>query len=107
MAAGFLLLLRIGEHTAYVSTVLPGLVVAALGMACAVAPLTTAVLGSVDERHSGSASGFNSAVARAGSLVATSLIGGILAARGPALVNAFHVAIVANVVACIAASAGG
>jgi EmrB/QacA subfamily drug resistance transporter len=107
VAAGFLLLLRIGEHTAYVSTVLPGLVVAALGMACAVAPLTTAVLGSVDERHSGSASGFNSAVARAGGLVATSLIGGILAARGPALVDAFHVAIVANVVTCIAASAGG
>lgn len=107
VAAGFLLLLRIGEHTAYVSTVLPGLVVAALGMACAVAPLTTAVLGSVDGRHSGSASGFNSAVARAGGLVATSLIGGILAARGPALVDAFHVAIVANVMACIAASAGG
>ena len=107
VAAGFLLLLRVGEHTAYWSTVLPGLVVAALGMACAVAPLTTAVLGSVDERHSGSASGFNSAVARAGGLVATSLIGGILAARGSALVDAFHVAVVANVVACVAASAAG
>lgn len=107
VAAGFLLLLRIGEHTAYVSTVLPGLVVAAFGMACAVAPLTTAVLGAVDGRHSGSASGFNSAVARAGGLVATSLIGGILAARGTALVDAFHVAILANVMACIAASAGG
>ncbi|MBP1179827.1 DHA2 family efflux MFS transporter permease subunit [Methylobacterium sp. PvR107] len=107
VAAGFLLLLRIGEHTAYVSTVLPGLVVAALGMACAVAPLTTAVLGSVDERHSGSASGFNSAVARAGGLVATSLIGGILAARGSALVDAFHGAVVATVMACVAASGGG
>ena len=107
VAAGFLLLLRIGEHTGYGSTVLPGLVVAALGMACAVAPLTTAVLGSVDERHSGSASGFNSAVARAGGLVATSLIGGILAARGSTLIDAFHVAVVANVVACIAAGAGG
>ena len=107
VAVGFLLLLRIGEQTPYWSTVLPGLVVAALGMACVVAPLTTAVLGSVDERHSGSASGFNSAVARAGGLVATSLIGGILAARGSALVDAFHVAVVANVVACIAACAGG
>ncbi|MCJ2048730.1 DHA2 family efflux MFS transporter permease subunit [Methylobacterium sp. J-070] len=107
VAAGFLLLLRIGEHTGYGSTVLPGLVVAALGMACAVAPLTTAVLGAVDERHSGSASGFNSAVARAGGLVATSLIGGILAARGSKLIDAFHVAVVANVVACIAAGAAG
>ena len=74
-------------------------------MACAVAPLTTAVLGSVDERHSGSASGFNSAVARAGGLVATSLIGGILAARGSALIDAFHIAVVAIVMACIAAGA--
>ena len=44
-------------------------------MAGAVAPLTTAVLGAVDARHTGSASGFNSAVARTGGLIATALAG--------------------------------
>lgn len=107
VAVGFLLFLRTGADAGYWSTVLPGLVVAALGMACAVAPLTTAVLGSVDARHSGSASGFNSAVARAGGLVATSLIGGILAARGAALIEAFHIATLVIAAVCIAAGASG
>ena len=53
-----------------------------LGMAGAVAPLTNAVLGAVDARHTGSASGFNSAVARTGGLIATALLGGVLGARG-------------------------
>ena len=44
--------------------VLPGVLLIALGMAGAVAPLTTAVLSSVDDRHMGTASGFNSAIAR-------------------------------------------
>ena len=41
----------------------------------AVAPLTTAVLASVDARHRGSASGFNSAAARAGEMAATAPAG--------------------------------
>jgi hypothetical protein len=53
-------------------------------------PLTTAVLNSVDERHTASASGFNSAVARTGGLVATALLGTVLAAHGLALLAAFH-----------------
>ena len=61
---------------------------------------------SVDERHSGSASGFSSAAAPAGGLVATIPVGGILAARGSALVDSFHVAVVAIVIACVAAAAG-
>jgi hypothetical protein len=40
--------------------------VMACGMALAVAPLTSTVLGSVDQKHSGTASGLNSAVARTG-----------------------------------------
>lgn len=66
VAAGFPLLLRIGGHNAHGSTVLPGTFVAALGMAYAVAPLTSAAVGSVDERYSSLAQGFNTAVARAG-----------------------------------------
>jgi hypothetical protein len=40
--------------------------VIALGLSGAVAPLTTAVLSSIDARHTAAASGFNSAVARIG-----------------------------------------
>jgi EmrB/QacA subfamily drug resistance transporter len=104
VAAGFLLAVRIDGSTSYWSTVLPAILVIALGMSSAVAPLTTAVLSSVDARHTGSASGANSAVARMGGLVATGLLGSVLAARGVDLLAAFHVAMVAGAVACAAAS---
>jgi EmrB/QacA subfamily drug resistance transporter len=102
VAAGFLLLLRLDQAAPYWSSVFPAILVIALGMAGAVAPLTTAVLASVDTRHTGSASGLNSAVARIGSLVATALLGGVLAAKGTSLFGAFHMA----VIACAAATFG-
>src|SRR6202011_90132 len=85
VAAGLLLTLRIGSSTGYWLSVFPAMLVIALGMAAAVAPLTTAVLMSVDSRHTGVASGLNSAVARSGGLGATALIGPVLASTGPAL----------------------
>ncbi|HEY0234494.1 MAG TPA: MFS transporter, partial [Afipia sp.] len=48
VALGFLLALRIGEDADYWRDVFPAVVVLALGLSCAVAPLTTAVLSSVD-----------------------------------------------------------
>jgi EmrB/QacA subfamily drug resistance transporter len=101
VAVGFLLSLRMGTKTDYWTTVLPAILVMAIGMAGAVAPLTTAVLSSVDSHHTGSASGFNSAVARTGGLVATALLGSVLGAKGDALVAGFHTA----AIACAAASA--
>ena len=92
VAAGFLLTLRIGSGDSYWLGVLPAMVVIAVGMAGAVAPLTTAVLMSVDSHHVGAASGLNSAVARTGGLVATALIGAVMSVAGPALVSAFGVA---------------
>jgi EmrB/QacA subfamily drug resistance transporter len=89
VAVGFLLVLRIGPNHSYWLGVLPAMVVIALGMGGAVAPLTTAVLMSVDARHVGAASGLNSAVARTGGLVATALIGSVMVARGPSLLTAF------------------
>ena len=59
-------------------------------MAIAVAPLTTAVLSSVDDHHVGTASGLNSAVARGGGLIATALLGIVLSRQGAALVAGFH-----------------
>ncbi len=80
------------------------MVVIALGMAGAVAPLTTAVLSSVDGRHTGTASGFNSAIARTGGLVATAVAGAVIAVSGAGLTSAFHVA---AIVAAVLAVAGG
>ena len=51
-------------------TVLPGMVVFALGLALLVSPLTATVLAAAPDSHSGVASGINNAVARAGSLLA-------------------------------------
>jgi EmrB/QacA subfamily drug resistance transporter len=90
-AAGFALCARVG-HGSYWTTTLPAVLVVALGMAGAVAPLTTAVMASVDSGHVGTANGFNSAVARTGGLIATALLGAVLAARGPALAHAFALA---------------
>ncbi len=104
VAAGFVLATRITGTGSYWTGVLPALLVISLGMAGAVAPLTTAVLGSVDARHTGTASGFNSAIARTGGMVATAMLGVALAARGDALVGAFHAA--AWVAAVSAAMAG-
>ena len=101
---GFLLALRIGAGMSYWGGVLPAILVIALGMTGAVAPLTTAVLSSVDARHTGSASGFNSAVARTGGLVATALLGAVLAARGDSLLAAFHGAMIVGAVSCAAAA---
>jgi EmrB/QacA subfamily drug resistance transporter len=104
VALGFLLALRIGMGANYLTDVLPAMVVIALGMAGAVAPLTTAVLMSVDANHVGSASGFNSAVARSGGLVATALIGAVLAATGPALAGAFGIAAMIGAALCLASA---
>ena len=84
--------------------VLPAVLVMSIGMAGAVAPLTTAVLTSVDAHHQGSASGLNSAAARTGGLVATALLGGVLAARGAALTEAFRLAAMVGAAACLGAA---
>jgi len=105
VAGGFLLTLRMGARTDYWIDVLPAMLMIALGMAGAVAPLTNAVLSAVDARHTGSASGFNSAIARTGGLIATALLGSVLGAKGDSLLTGFHTAALACAIACAAASA--
>ncbi len=104
VAAGFLLALRIDTTANYWIDVLPMISLIALGMSAAVAPLTTAVLTAVDARHIGSASGLNSAVARGGGLVATAMLGSVLAAEGNQLITAFHAAMTVCAIACTVAS---
>ncbi|MDE1918050.1 MAG: MFS transporter [Sphingomonadales bacterium] len=89
-AVGFALMTRLDPRDGYWLGVAPGLVLIALGMAGAVAPLTTAVLSSVDSRHTGTASGFNSAISRTGGLIATALSGAVIANPPATLLPAFH-----------------
>jgi EmrB/QacA subfamily drug resistance transporter len=105
VAGGFLLLLLMDGDMSYWRAVFPGVVMIAIGMAGAVAPLTTAVLSSVDSNHTGSASGFNSAAARTAGMVATALLGGVIGARDESLITGLHATAVACAVAALAAAA--
>ncbi len=105
VAAGMLLGRRIGIDSGYLASVFPAMAVMAAGMAIAVAPLTTSVLAAVDQRHVGTASGFNSAVARTGGLIATALLGVVLTSEGEALVSGFHWSLVGAAIAAVGASA--
>ena len=80
------------------------MLVMALGMTIAVAPLTSSVLGSVEEQHVAMASGFNSAVARTGGLIATALLGAVLASKGKELLAGFHIAMMISAAVAAAAS---
>jgi predicted MFS family arabinose efflux permease len=104
VAGGFLLATRIGTVTSYWLGVFPAATVIALGMAAAVAPLTTAVLTCVGPHHAGVASGTNSAVSRIGGLVATAMLGGVMGASGPALAAGAGVAAIVGAVLCGGAS---
>jgi hypothetical protein len=65
--------------------------------------LTTEVLNSVGGRYTGAASGLNSAIARTGGLIATALLGAVLASRGDGLLVAFHGAMAIGAIACVGA----
>jgi EmrB/QacA subfamily drug resistance transporter len=104
VGAGMVLTRLIGADGGYWTAVFPAILVLALGMTIAVAPLTSSVLGSVEEQHVAMASGFNSAVARLGGLIATALLGSVLGRNGAEIYPPFHGAMFASA-AVAAASA--
>ncbi len=75
--AGFLLMLRITEVVTLID-VLPGVLVFAVGLSMTVAPLTSAVLGSVPVVQAGIGSAVNNAIARVAGLVAIAMLGVII-----------------------------
>lgn len=96
IAAGMLLMLRIGPDSRYVPDVLPAVVVFGLGLAAVVAPVTSTVLAAASDRHSGIASGVNNAVARTAQLTAIAVLPLAVGLTGSqytdpdALTDAFH-----------------
>lgn len=74
LAAGLLLLTRIGTHPSWVRDVLPGALLVGCGLVTFVAPLTATVMGAVDPDHVSVGSGVNNAIARTASLTALALI---------------------------------
>ena len=104
VGAGMVISQFMAPDASYWLGTFPTILVMALGMTIAVAPLTSSVLGSVEEQHVAMASGFNSAVARTGGLIATALLGAVLASTGQALFDGFHAAMMVS--AGVATAAG-
>ncbi|HET9125588.1 MAG TPA: MFS transporter, partial [Solirubrobacteraceae bacterium] len=102
IAAGMLLMTRIGPGAGYVAVVLPAVVVFGLGLALTVAPVTATTLAAADARHAGVASGVNNAVARTAGLLAVALLPPIAGLTGNAfeqpavLAGGFHVAMLVS-----------
>jgi EmrB/QacA subfamily drug resistance transporter len=100
-AVGLLLMTRINAGDSYASSVLPAVIVFGLGLTLVVAPVTATVMATADERHSGIASGINTAVSRLASLIVVAVLPLIAGLTGrkfydpSAMVHGFHVAMLA------------
>jgi EmrB/QacA subfamily drug resistance transporter len=81
-ASGFLTMLLMGrQHVLYVTELLPGVLLFGLGLSVTVAPLTSAILGSIEPREAGIGSAVNNAVARIAGLITVACAGVIVGER--------------------------
>jgi hypothetical protein len=104
VGAGLLLATRIASDQSYWTHAFPAILVMSIGMALAVAPLTSTVLAAVDEHQTGMASGLNSALSRLGGLIVVALLGAVLVAKGDALLRPFASAL--TIMSLVAALGG-
>lgn len=74
VAAGFVLLTRIGPGASYLVDILPASLVYGLGLTLTVAPLTSTVLAAAPAEHAGIASAVNNDVARTAGLLAVAVL---------------------------------
>ena len=87
VGAGIALLSRTATDRSYLTDVLPGVIVLALGLATTVAPLTTTALGALEDRHAGLASAVNNDVARVGGLLAVAALPALAGIDGRSYLN--------------------
>ncbi|HXH26958.1 MAG TPA: MFS transporter [Candidatus Acidoferrum sp.] len=78
---GFLLMLDADSSVTYWTQILPGMLLFGVGLSMTVAPLTGAVLGSIESRHAGIGSAVNNAIARIAGLLATAAIGVVVGSQ--------------------------
>ncbi len=88
LGLGFMIFSLPGIGTPFWIGYLPGIIVAAAGIALLVGPVTTVVMGSVELRHAGIASGINSAIARSAILLSVAILGSIHFAQFEQVANA-------------------
>jgi EmrB/QacA subfamily drug resistance transporter len=77
---GYLMMTWIDQTANYWTQVLPGTIVFGLGLSITVAPLTAAILGSIDVSQAGIGSAINNAVSRVAGLIAVAMLGIIVGA---------------------------
>ncbi len=110
-AAGLALFARLDADSAYLTDVLPAVVVFGLGLSLLVAPLTAAALSVAGEGRTGVASAVNNAAARLAGLLATALVpllagvGGLDDYTGAAFTAGFRRAMWISAGLCVAGGA--
>ncbi len=87
IAGGLLLLSSVDADSAYLTGVLPGVVLLGIGLSATVAPLTATVLAAVDESMVGVASGVNNAISRAAWLLTVAALPAVAGLSGGALTD--------------------
>ena len=108
VAAGALVLSRIGPEPSWTTDVLPGALLFGLGLVAFVAPLTASVMAAVDDAHVSTGSGVNNAIARTGGLVAVAFVPAVAGLSGASgaqeVTDAYRTAMVIVAALALAAS---
>jgi MFS family permease len=79
LAAGYTILAMVADSHNFWGAVIPAMCLQGIGMALVVAPLSTAVMGSVESHKTGTASGVNNAVTRMAGLISVATMGSVIA----------------------------